>query len=243
MAAIRLKYLQNRPKSSPEEGTEAWCGSKLSFLAPTLARYKLLTGSAEFDKVLKKDYAALTIDEAGGQRDGLEAALRETVEALRINFPGYTSEVRFTDRVFTLPRLFGADMLFAEAIPACNKRPNTRLLYATATGDRGNFEFFPLNAVRWLTPPRDIAALVTRSGRDRLTAELFHFGDQPRPMQAEFYLLAPGSYQFTLFDAAGKVVQGPQAFPVAGPRTRISLELPAAELCTLKVLRAPAGTE
>lgn len=67
--------------------------------------------------------------------------------------------------------------------------------------------------------------------------------DQPRPMQAEFYLLAPGSYRLTLFDAAGKLVQGPQAFPVAGPRTRISLELPAAELCTLKVLRASAGTE
>jgi hypothetical protein len=236
MAAIRLKYLKSHPQNAPPEGSEAWCGSKLSLLASTLARYKLLTGSPEFDEVLKKDYAALAIDESSNRRESLEAALRETVEALRINFPGYTSEVRFTDRVFSFSRLFGVDMLFAEAVPACNKRPNTRLLYATATGDRGNFEFFPLNAVRWLTPPRDIAALVTRSGRDRLTAEVLHFGDRPRPMQAEFYLLAPGSYRLTLTNAAGKVVQEPRVFPVTGPRTRISLDIPPGELCTLKVL-------
>ena len=234
MAAIRLKYLRSRPERAPE-GSEAWCGSRLSLLASTLARYKLLTGSSEFDEVLKKDYAEMTIDESSN-RKSLESALRETVGALRINFPGYTSEVRFTDRVFSFPRLFGADMLFAEAVPACNKRPNTRLLYATTTGDRGNFEFFPLNAVRWLTPPRDIAALVTQSSQDRLTAELFHFGDRPRPMQAEFYLLAPGSYRLTLTNAAGKVVQEPRVFPVTGPRTRISLDIPPGELCTLKVL-------
>jgi len=236
MAAVRRKYLENRPKQAPPEGSEAWCGSKLSLLAPTLARYKLLTGSSEFDAVLARDYSALAIDESSGRRVALESALRETVEALRINFPGYTSEVRYTDRVFTFPRLFGADMLLAEAVPACNKRPNTRLLYATATGDRGNFEFFPLNAVRWLTPPRDIAALVTRSGRDRLTAELFHFGDRPRPMQAELYLLAPGSYRLTLRSAAGKALLGPQTFAVAGPRTRVSLDLPPGELCTLKIV-------
>jgi len=238
MAAIRLKYLQEHPgRGYPlPEGAEAWCGSKLSFLARTLARYKLLSGSAEFDKLLAVDYAALAIDESAAPRGALEWELRQTVDALRINFAAYTSEVRYTDRVFTFPRLFGRDMLFAEAVPACSTRPDTRLLYATATGDRGNFEFFPLNAVRWLTPPREIAALVTRSGRDRLTAELFHFGDRPRPMQAEFYLLAPGPYRFTLANAAGRTIRGPQAFTVTGPRTRISLEIPPGELCTLKVL-------
>jgi hypothetical protein len=236
MAAIRLEYLKHRPKQAPPEGSEAWCGSKLSFLAPTLARYTLLTGSAEFDELLKKDYTALAIDESAARRDSLESALRATVEALRINFPGYTSEVRYTDRVFTFPRLFKPDMLFAEAVPSCDKRPDTRLLYATATGDRGNFEFFPLNAVRWLTPPRDIAALVTCSSRTRLTAELFHFGDQPRRMQAELYLLSPATYSLTLTDAAGQTLGAPQTFTVAGPRTRVSLELPSKSLCTLRIL-------
>lgn len=235
MAALRLNSFKHPPKEPPVEGSEAWCAGKLSFLAPTLARYRLLTGSTEFDDVLKHDYSALAIDDSDGRRDALESDLRKTAEALRINFPAYTSEVRFTDRVFTFPRLFGADMLFADPVPSCNTRPNTQMLYATATGDRGSLQVFPLNAVRWLTPPRDIAALVTRSGRDHLTAELFHFGDQPRTMQAEFYLLAPGSYRYTLTTAAKKVPQPPQTFAVAGPRTRISLEMPPQTLCTLEI--------
>lgn len=235
MAAIRLNYLKLPPKELPAEGSEAWCASKLSFLAPTLARYRLLTGSTEFDEILKKDYAALTIDESQDRRDTLESDLRKTAEALRINFPGYTSEVRFTDRVFTFPRLFGEDMLFADPVPSCNIHPNTQLLYTTATGDRGNLQVFPLNAVRWLTPARDIAALVTRTGRDHLTAELFHFGDHPRTMQAEFYLLAPGLYQFALTAAAKKGPQPPQTFTVAGPRTRVSMEIPPKTLVTLEV--------
>jgi hypothetical protein len=237
MAAIRLKHLKSRSPRASLEGSEDWCGRKLSFLAPTLARYRLLSGSAEFDELLSRDYVALNITASGDRRDALVSALCKTAEALRINFPGYTSEVRFTDRVFTFPRLFGADMLFAEAVPSCNQRPDTRLLYATTTGDRGNFEFFPLNAVRWLTPPRDISALVTESGRDRLQAELYHFGNAPRTMGAEFYLLAPGAYSLTLRSTTGQVIQGPRAFSVEGPRTRITLEIPAAQLCMLKVSR------
>ncbi|MFB3905066.1 MAG: hypothetical protein ACE15E_16570 [Acidobacteriota bacterium] len=46
-------------------------------------------------------------------------------------------------------------------------------LYSRATGDPGSPLVFPLNAVRWLTPPRQIAALVTHSSHDRFSAELF----------------------------------------------------------------------
>ncbi len=45
-------------------------------------------------------------------------------------------------------------MLFGEPVPSSNRRPNPPLIYGTATGDRGDFEFFPLNAVRWLTVRR-----------------------------------------------------------------------------------------
>ena len=99
----------------------------------------------------------------------------------------------------------------------------------------------PLNAVRWLTLPRDIAALVTRAGRDRFTAELFHFGQKRRPMSAELYLLSPGRYTLQITtDGKGAVAQPPVPFAVAGPRTRISFELPARKLCTLRVL--PEGS-
>ena len=73
--------------------------------------------------------------------------------------------------------------------------PEPSLLYSTATGDPGEAQYFPLNAVRWMTPPRDIAALVTDSGKDRFSAELFHFGGEKREMAAELYLLEPGKYR------------------------------------------------
>ena len=52
--------------------------------------------------------------------------------------------------------------------------------------------YFPPASVRWLTPPQDIAAMVTSTSRDRFAARLFHFGTDPRVMQAELYLLSPG---------------------------------------------------
>lgn len=130
-------------------------------------------------------------------------------------------------------------MMFAEAIPSI-KKPNPGLIYSTATGDPGRCGYFPLAAVRWLTPPRDIAALVTESGRDRFTAELFHFGREPRAMSAELYLLAPGRYTWALLEEGkSRPLDPPNALDVAGPRTRIALELPPRWLCVLRVVRAP----
>ncbi|MCL4190134.1 MAG: hypothetical protein KJZ87_00205 [Thermoguttaceae bacterium] len=235
MAAIRLKWLNSGRDKEPPAGSELWCGSKLGFLGATLAKYRLLTGSDEFDELLARDHSALAISASPDGRELLTAALRRTAGALAVNFPGYTSEVRFTDRVFAFPRLFGADMLFREAKAGMDQRPDTNLLYSSATGDRGSLEFFPLNAVRWLTRPREIAALVTRSGRDGFSAELFHFGCKARHMEAEFYLLAPGTYEVRLRDSNGDAIGSPQRLEVRGPRSRIAFELPPARLCRLEV--------
>ena len=244
MAAIRLAWLKNRPPKAPEPGTEAWCAAKLGFLAATLAKYKLLTGRSEFDEILAQDYRALAVSESRADRTALVASLRASAESLRVNFPGHTREVRFTDRVFAFPRMYGADMMFPEPVPANSKRFDAQLLYATATGDRGGFHVFPLGAVRWLTLPREIAALVTRSAKDRFTAELFHFGPQARPMGAELYLLAPGRYTFEITDGdSGDVITPPKQFSVTGPRTRIALELPPRRLCVLRIVPQESAEE
>jgi hypothetical protein len=148
--------------------------------------------------------------------------------------------VRWTDRVFAFARLFGEDVLFPEAKPDVSRRPDLELLYATATGDRGSFLVFPMNAVRWHTEPREVAALVTDRGRDRFTAELFHFGERSRPMGAELCLLAPGPYTLSISGDDGEPIAAPRPLEVTGPRTRIAFELPARRLC---VLRASARRE
>ena len=236
MAAMRLEYLGSDKKESPQPGSRLWCGSKAGFIARTLEKYRLLTGSDEFDTLLDKGGHGPTSGEDDTNRPALGKSLGKTARALAINFPGRTSEVRFTDRVFAWARMFGDDMMFPKAVSPNNSRPNITLLYETATGDRGDFRVFPLNAVRWLTKPREIAALVTERGDDHFKAELFHFGKEPRPMGAELYLLKPGRYAFTLKDAGGKVIVGDEPFEVKDPRTRIGFTLPAQKRCILKVM-------
>ncbi len=238
MAAIRLKYLKRPPEETPAPGSEAWCAEKLGLLAPTLAKYKALSGSDEFDELLARDQRASAVSAGDPHRTALVAALRNSAEALRVNFPGYTSEVRYTDRVLRFPVLFSRNMMFAEPIRSI-KTPNPALLYSLVTGDPGDCGYFPMNAVRWLTPPRNIAAIVTQSGTDRFGAELFNFGPDRRSMAAELYLLSQGRYTLTL-STASKGADAPltilrRQFSVTGPVAKIALELPSRTLCILQV--------
>jgi hypothetical protein len=97
-----------------------------------------------------------------------------------------------------------------------------------------------MNRVRWLTPPRDIAALVTDAAGRRFQAQLFHFGLATRPMTAELYLLEAGDYEWTLQRQATNERLERRRLNVSGPRTIIRFELPARELCTLRVARNDA---
>ncbi len=246
MAAMRLRYQKGTHEKTPAPGSEAWCAARLGFLAPTLAKYRRLTGSKAFDDLLGRDYRAHMAMDRGGDSPALAEALRAGAEALRVNWPGYTSEVRWTDRVLRFPALFRDDYLFEKGIDSI-RSPNPLLLYTTATGDPGGIGYFPLNAVRWLTPPRDVAALVTDAGTDRFEAHLFHFGETLRPMGAELYLLKPGRYTFEVRAAAKQAaagaargdgmdrIAGPTAFEVSGSRTRIRFEIPARRLSVLAV--------
>lgn len=239
MAAVRLKYLKDPPAEEPKPGTEVWCGSKLGSLAGVVAKYRLLTGRRTFDGLLVREKSPYMLLRMNKDRSRLVVALRENAEALRVNFPAYTSEVRWTDRVLRFPALFAENMMYPDRPVTNIHMPDTALLYATATGDPGDAGYFPLNAVRWLTPPRDLAALVTESGTNGFAAELFHFGQDSRVMSAELYLLAPGEYTMTLIEATtGRDAPvGPRPVTVKGPRTRVAFELPSRRWVVLKVAR------
>ena len=103
------------------------------------------------------------------------------------------------------------------------------------TGDPGGGLYYPANAVRWLTPPRDIAALVRDAGRRTLKADLFHFGAEPRAMEAELYLLVPGDYAVTVEETAGGKQLHASELSVTSPRTRVAFELPAQTCCSLRI--------
>ena len=229
MARARQAYLE-APTNDPAPGSQAWCAARLGSLSRVLAKYKLLTGSTEFDALLEREMSPYMRYRLAGDVESLAAALEQNAEALRVNFPGYTSEVRYTDRVLRFPGLFASDGILNRTVPGI-RTPNPALLYSSVTGDPGAADYFPLNAVRWLTPPRNIAALVKDAGKDRLSARLFHFGPQPRPMAAEFYLLLPGTYTLTLTPGATT------EFTVESPRTRVAFTLPPQTLCRLRIER------
>jgi len=104
--------------------------------------------------------------------------------------------MRWTDRVLN----FSSNYLRFMSEPA-PPAPDPQLLYSCVTGDPGGAGIFPLNAVRWRTAPRDIAVLVTDSSATTFTAELFHFGPEPRALAAEFLLLRRGAYELTIAPA------------------------------------------
>ena len=202
------------------------------FLTDALAKYRLLTGDTQYDALLRANASGYVRYRLTGDPAPLESALRRNAEAFRSNWEAYTSEMRWTDRVISFTRNF-LNYLPEPAPPA----PSPEILYSSATGDPGNPLVFPLNAVRWRTPPRDLAALVTESSRTSFAAELFHFGAQPRDLDAELFLLSPGEYELTLTGRRGTATPPLQrrVFRVEGPRVRVSLQLPARRLCEVKV--------
>jgi hypothetical protein len=238
MAKVRLDYLESPPKEDPAPGSEAWCAARLGGMADVVAKHRFLTGSSEFDSLLAREKPSYMRYRMEDDRESLVKVLKDNAQALAINFPGYTSEVRYTDRVLRFPTLFESDGILGRAVSAI-RSPNPSLLYSSITGDPGTPDYFPLNAVRWLTPPRDIAVLISGNSRKGLRAELFHFGSRERQMGAEFYLLEPGAYTLTLaVDDGGSA--GPsheQTFDVTGQRTRVTFALPPRRQCLLHVQR------
>jgi len=232
MARIRLRYLKSGTRADAAAGSESWCAARLGLLAGTIAKYRFLTGDSRFDELLGRGGSRYMRFRLAGDLRGLVEALNNTAEALRINFPGYTSEVRYTDRVLRFPAMLNAGLAENTSVPI--RSPDTSLLYSCVTGDPGEAGYFPLNAVRWLTRPRNIAALVTDSGTKSFAAELYSFDAGPRQMAAELYLLEKGEYRVELVGAG---IERTSRVAVRGPRTRITFELPGRKLCSLKVTR------
>lgn len=166
-------------------------------------------------------------------------ALRNNAEALRFNFKAYTSEPRYTDKILKFNHLLMRPNRMYRRPLATLHYPSPRLLYQMATGEPGSPAFFPLNAVRWLTSSREIAALVTQSDRKHFAAVVFHFGDKPRKIGDELYLLEPGDYRLMIAVGDGTwdkyQPMTNMKFNVNGPGTRVSFILPPRRLCTLKI--------
>lgn len=243
MAAIRLEHLRHPPTGKLTPGSLEWCGEQLAprrnansntgGIVKTLARFKALTGTTEFDELLAREDSEFVIrtDEAG--KNEVVLALRESLGALRVNFPGFTSEVRSTDRCMRFVQFLAEDYAFDDYKGVT--QPKHELLYRMVTGDT-NAPRFPQMAVRWITSPSDLAVLVTGAGVRNFEAELFHFGSEPRTLAAELRQLRPGRYRASLSVEGEPVRLSDSEVIVEKERhPRLAFTVPPGKLAVLRI--------
>lgn len=248
MAAARLDWIKAGRPDAPE-GSRLWCGARLAQLGGAIAKYRILTGDTSMDALLQEEREATYVQyRLAGRADetkGVTASLETYANVMHSNFPAYTQEVRFTDRTMRFPVLYqpgwmlekGVSTTIIEGGIMAMGLNRTTVLYNTATGDPGDPLYFPLNAVRWRTLPRGIAALVTDAAPNRFAARLFHFGAGERALRAELLLLEPGDYRYELSEASGgRSVQG-GAITIRAKERFLPLTLPPARECVLKITK------
>jgi len=241
MAKIRQEHATHHGSDGPSApGSAQWCSERMKkSLSGILAKHRFLTGEEQWDPLLLMDANGYVRFRLTGDRSCVRDSLSRSVEGVRLNWESYTSEVRFTDRVMA----FGSNYL-NHFISAPLPKPDTRLLYQTVTGDVGGFDYFPLNAVQWLTPPKDIAVLVTDTRSDHLTAELYHFGEENRAMGAKFHLLSRGTYKATLLAGTdGDALIADMKLKITPSNQSLFFRLPPRTPCLLRVERRQASSQ
>lgn len=225
MANLRRQYHEGT-LADEGSGSPAWCGRKIGgAISAVLPKYRFLTGDKSFDDLIREDGNAYVRYRIDGDMEPLINSLRSHAMALNANFEAYTSEVRWTDRLLAFRKYLGYHD--EDQLPG----PSIDTLYQSASGDPGQPYYFPLNAVRWLTEPREIAALVKDSGPSRLEAELYHFGESARAMQGEFFLLRPGSYRLSLKVGPAEIAS--EVVLITMNQRTISFDLPSRKVVRL----------
>lgn len=194
MAEIYRKYPDPGKPEDLEGGSEAWCASQMpNFLPEALAKYQKITGDKQFEDIIVSadgdGYAQFVLT---GNRAALEADLAQQLAVFQRDEAAYTSEVLWTDRLFSFHKFY---LKFFEGDPP---QYRSHFLFSMLTGHIGDALYFPINAVKWNTPSREFAAMVTDNQIDRFSADIFHFGKEARDLSATFFLLKPGSYEIRL---------------------------------------------
>ena len=236
MANTRQYFLDQKISSPTVPGSKLWCGQQLGSLSGVLAKYQVLTNNNEFDSLIRHSVSPYIHFRLYQNETTLFENFKQTAKALRDNFPGYTQEVRFTDRVLRFPHLFSTPNLFPDLVEPI-LIPDTKTLLSSVTGEPGDGLYFPMHAVKWLTKPEKIAALVHQSSPNNFKAELYHFGEKERSFNAELYLLNYGEYEGKLIDVVSGIVLMKTKFQVTESATQINIKLPPRQLCEYRVER------
>lgn len=220
----RLQGVGDRPQGDYKTGSLEWSLSVLKSRIPAiLMKYRIITGDKSYDSIIEKDaggYERFIFDSDIGR---LTKEMDNQRKALSLPIEWYTTEVRWTDRLFASVRYF--NFILEESMPAFN----AGFLFSCLTGNVGNYQIMPVFGVKWLTDPTDIAILTEVNSTKEFRAQLYHFGNESRKMKVRFLNLLDGTYSWQIS---------------GGRRSRIKLDqnkreaefiLPPQKLCDLIV--------
>lgn len=209
---------------SYQTGSFEWALAKVKgTVAQILFKYKTITGDDSYDRLIQKQgvgYEKYLFDKDINQ---LTSSLKGIQKALSLPPEFYTTEVRWTDRLFAFSKNYLNNIL-EKPIPGFK----SATLFSTLTGSIGDFKILPVFGVKWMTPPKDLAVLVNANTGSEFRAELYHFGNAKRKMGAKFYNLEPGKYDLHLND---KVIP----FELNKPGDEVPFELPPGQLVNMIV--------
>ena len=233
MATLRRDLLRDYPGAEPEEfeaGSTKWAAAQMGPLLPgALMSYRVLTGDTQFDEVLKADGNAYTRYLISGDMASIAQSLQTNRHTLSYNRASYTTEVRWTDRVYRYVKSYYS--YFSNDLA----EPDTRFVYLTLTGDTTTWPGSRLPAVRWMTPPKDFAALVTHFDKHSFEAQVFHFGDQPREMSALLPRLEPGRYEVSVSGEGLEALVDRQTVNIVDDHKAVELVLPPGCLISIVI--------
>jgi len=172
-------------------GNLEWSLSILKSRIPAiLMKYRLITGDTSYDTIIQKDARGYERYIFDGDIGKLQTEMDIQRRSLSLPEKWYTTEVRWTDRLFSSVRYL--NFVLDEPMPGFN----AGFLFSCLTGNVGNYQIMPVFGVKWITEPTDIAILTEVNSTNEFRARLFHFGNEPRRMKVRFLNLTDGTYRW-----------------------------------------------
>lgn len=182
-----MDHKNPKPIDETIPGSEEWTASQLwgmtkegsepnKSLMKLFGSAKAITGTTRYDDLIKKSGRHYSQYLATGEEKYIEEGLEEILGTIRYNYPLYTREVKFTDRV---------------------NIPHDDLLFGMYTGHIGSGFEFPGLSATWKKTGPDMAILVGNSDKDALNAQLYNFGET-KEIGMHTWQLVPGRYKLTL---------------------------------------------
>jgi len=170
---LAMEWKQN-PVADLPKGSRIWAARLLYLnMAPTVEKYRAMTGRARFDDYLRERGSPYMRFLLTGDKKILAQECERVAAGIRTNFELLTSEVLFTDRI------------------AITQEP----MWAMMTGGVGTPYFYPVYFVTWRNTGMKFAALVKHADDHSLKVLAVNMERKARTVMMRLWRLEAGRYE------------------------------------------------